>query len=82
MIKCPKCKNEWFVTLFEYENHIEEKHIIKKVKKIHKLKPTELYEKMLKYYMDKKGYSKDQANQISQKIVNDQLIKHGQKPVF
>lgn len=81
MIKCVKC-GDWFVILSEYENHIEKKHIIKKIKKEKILDPMALYEKMLKFYMDKKHYSKDQANDIAQKIVNQQLEKHGKKPVF
>ena len=61
---------------------METQHCTKKSKKTHELDPMKLYEKMLKFYIEKKKYSKDQANAISQKIVNDQLIKHGKKPVF
>ena len=32
-------------------------------------KPDLLYNKVVHYYMDKKGYSKDQANQIAQSVV-------------
>ena len=37
---------------------------------------------MVKHYMDEKGYSKDQANKIAKSVVNAQLSKHGQNPVF
>lgn len=32
-------------------------------------KPDLLYNKVVHYYMDKKGYSKEQANQIAQSVV-------------
>lgn len=31
--------------------------------------PNELYNRVVHYYIDKKGYSKDQANQIAQSVV-------------
>lgn len=46
------------------------------------LDPDALYQKMLKHYIDDKGYDKDQANKIAKSVVNQQLSKHGQKPVF
>lgn len=35
----------------------------------HKFDPNELYNRVVHYYIDKKGYSKEQANQIAQKVV-------------
>lgn len=32
-------------------------------------KPDMLYNKVVHFYMDKKGYSKDEANAIAQKVV-------------
>ena len=35
----------------------------------HQFDPNELYNRIVHYYIDKKGYSKEQANQIAQKVI-------------
>lgn len=38
-----------------------------------KIDQEKIYNKVVHYYIDKKGYSKDKANQIAQAVVNREL---------
>ncbi len=38
-----------------------------------------LYQKMVKHYMEKKGYTKERANEVAQKIVEQQIARRWSK---
>ena len=44
-------------------------------KKLKNLDPDKTYEDIVRYYIDKKGYSKEHANEIAQTIVKEQQQK-------
>lgn len=46
-----------------------------KNKKLKDFDPDKTYEDIVRFYMDKKGYSKEQANEIAQKVVVEQKQK-------
>ena len=47
----------------------------------HKFDPNELYNRVVHYYIDKKGYSKEQANQIAQSVVEREKTRRKCKNV-
>lgn len=42
----------------------------------HAFDPNELYNRVVHYYIDKKGYSKEKANQIARKVVEREKGRH------
>ena len=42
----------------------------------HTFDPNELYNRVVHYYIDKKSYSKEQANQIARKVVEREKNRH------
>lgn len=89
--KCCDCKTVWLPPS-EEKNGVFPDVVCKKCKRsftgkelldlcgarmeINEYDPNKLYDKMVHYYMDKKGYSKDQANTIAMKVVAEQNAKH------
>ena len=47
----------------------------------HQFDPNELYNRVVHYYVDKKGYSKDQANKIAQKVLEREKLRRKCKNV-
>ncbi len=41
-----------------------------------KFDPNALYNRIVHYYIDKKSYSKESANEIAQTIVQRELLRH------
>ncbi|MDE1727163.1 MAG: hypothetical protein KGH89_07885 [Thaumarchaeota archaeon] len=41
-----------------------------------KFDPNELYNRVVHYYIDKKKYSKEKANQIAQRVVQREKTRH------
>ncbi|MDE1862880.1 MAG: hypothetical protein KGI33_08205 [Thaumarchaeota archaeon] len=41
----------------------------------HRFDPNELYNRIVHYYIDKKGYSKEKANQIAQRVVQRETYR-------
>lgn len=42
----------------------------------HTFDPNELYNRVVHYYIDKKGYSKEKANDIAQRVVQREKSRH------
>jgi hypothetical protein len=63
---CKKC-NWW------------KKHGLCNPKKHNKFDPTALYIYLIKYYVDERKYTPEQANEIAQKIVSEQIEFHKSK---
>jgi len=63
--KCYECFNEIFneMTYTQIINHY------RKFKKSKKFDADKVFAETVKFYMDKKGYTKDQANDIARKVV-------------
>ena len=45
------------------------------IEKLKEFDPDKIYEEIVRFYIDKKGYTKEHANEIAQKIVQDQKQK-------
>lgn len=42
----------------------------------HEFDPNELYNRIVHYYIDKKGYSKEKSNEIAQRVVEREKKRH------
>jgi SOS response regulatory protein OraA/RecX len=69
---CYACFNEIFKNM-TYEQIIL---LYKKFKEKREFDPDKVYKQTVKFYIDKKGYSKEQANEIAKKVVEQQMEKH------
>lgn len=78
VIKCKVCG-----FLAQFANRIDENHVLTKIWEDHKLKGVEhkvtefdsdkTYDRIVKYYIEKKNFDKDRANSIAVKATAEQI---------